>query len=211
MAAPETPSKRTFLIRRLVALAVVVGLIWAVVAGVTAVVGWVGGLFGGSKPAVTASAGTSAGNDSANAASAKYTTCMPKGIDLMAVVGDGSKPQSSFAAATSPKFWFVVTNTSDKPCYYNVGTKAQVYKVTSGSETIWSNADCKAAVSNYRMLLQPGVSTTSPAITWDRVHSSATGCDRASGQGIATGGGASYHLQVTLNGVASNDVQFILN
>jgi hypothetical protein len=210
MAAPQGPSPRTYLVRRIVALVIVVGLIALIVAGVSAVANWVGGLFGTPKPGVTVSAGADAAKANP-AASGTYTTCMPKGIGLMAVVGDGAKPQSIFAAATSPKFWFVITNTSQKPCYFNVGTAAQVYKVTSGSETIWTNSQCKSAVSNYRMLLQPGVATTASPITWDRVHSSATGCDRASGQSAAIGGGASYHLQVNLNGVASNDVQFILN
>lgn len=211
MAAPQQPSKRTFLIRRLIVLAIAAGLIWAIIAGISAVANWVGGLFGGAKPAATASAGANNTGSATKTGTATYTTCMPKGISLMAVVDDGSKPQSTFAAGTSPKFWFVITNTSQKPCYFNVGTSAQNYKVTSGSETIWTNTQCKSAVSNYRMLLQPGNATTSPVLTWDRVHSSSTGCDKASGQSAATGGGASYHLRVAVNGVSSNDVQFILN
>ena len=209
--ARQQPTRRTYLIRNLVALAIVVGLIWGIVAGVTAVANWVGGLFGGAKPGVTASAGADAANATTGNAATKFTTCMPKGLDLMAMVGDGAKPQSVFAAGSNPKFWFVITNTSDKACYYNVGTAAQVYKVTSGAETIWTNADCKSAVSNYRMLLQPGVATTSPALTWGRVRSGAAGCDAAAGMGAVTGGGASYHLKVAVNGFTSNDVQFILN
>lgn len=211
MAAPERPSQRTFLIRRLIVLALAAVLIWAIVAGVSAVAHWVGGLFGGAKPGVAASAGADSAVAKTTTGALQYTTCMPKGIDLLAVVGDGSKPQSTFAAASNPKFWFVITNTSQKPCYFNVGTAVQNYKVTSGSETIWTNTQCKSAVSNYRMLLQPGNATTSPALTWDRVHSSTTGCDRASGQSAVAGGGASYHLQVAVNGLSSNDVQFILN
>lgn len=210
--ARQEPTKVTYLIRNLVALAIVAGLIWGIVAGVMAVAGWVNGLFGGAKPGVVATAGSDSANASTKgSANTKYTTCMPKGLDLMAMVGDGVKPVSVFAAASNPKFWFVITNTSDKACYYNVGTAAQVLKVTSGAETIWTNTDCKSAVSNYRMLLQPGVATTAPPITWGRVRSSSTGCDAASGQSTVTGGGASYHLQVTVNGFASNDVQFILN
>ena len=203
MAAPRRnqPTPRTFLIRRIVALVVVALLIWAIWAGVAAVVGFVSGLFGGNaKPAATASA--------ASGGQIKATTCMPKGINVMAVVGDGKQPVNSFASGVSPQFWFTVTNTSEKACYFNVGTKAQHFTVTSGSETIWSNMQCLSPKANYRMLLEPGAPQTAAPITWERVRSSSTGCDRASKQaGTAAG---FYHLQVDLNGVKSNDVQFEL-
>ena len=204
MAAPRNtrPSPRTFLIRRLVALALVILLIWAVWAGVAAVVGFVGNLFGGNaKPAASASAST-------GAAAGKATTCLPKGINVMAVVGDGQKPVSSFASGVSPHFWFTITNTSEKACYFNVGSKAQNFTVTSGSETIWTNTQCLTAKSNYRLLLAPGAPQTAPAIAWERVRSSSTGCDKSTKQaGTAAG---FYHLQVNVNGVKSNDVQFEL-
>jgi hypothetical protein len=202
MAAPRNtrPSPRTFLIRRLVALALVILLIWAVWAGVSAVVGFVGNLFGGNaKPAATATATT-------GATAGKATTCLPKGINVMAVVGDGQKPVSSFASGVSPHFWFTITNTSDKPCYFNVGTKAQHLVVTSGSETIWDNSQCLIARNNYRLLLEPGAPQTAPAVAWERVRSSSTGCDAATKQAAAAAG--FYHLQIDVNGVKSNDVQF---
>ena len=203
--ANQVPSKRTYLIRRLIVLAALIAIIWAVVALIGAALGAIGGMF--AKPNAT---NTSASNTSANG-SQNYTTCMPKGLALLAVVGDGSKPQGSFAAGVNPKLWFTITNTSDKPCYLNVGTAVQNFTVTSGAEKIWSNSDCKSTTSNFRMLLSAGKSTPSTPIAWERVRSSSTGCDLASGQAKAIGGGASYHLQVKLGSLASNDVQFILN
>mgnify|MGYP000036993230 CR=1 FL=1 len=199
---PNQPSARTFLIRRIVVLAallLVIGLLWA---GVSAVVGWVGGLFGGAKPAATASVSQTPGVPG---------PCRSADISVLAVVGDGSKPQSVFASGTNPKLWFTITNTSSVACNFALGTDVQDYKITSGAETIWDNANCLGSTSPYTALLQPGVATPAPTITWERVHSSSTGCDQATKQGAATGGGASYHLVVTVNGVKSNDVQFILN
>ena len=207
MSVPQNrrPSQRTFWIRRIVVLALLVGIVWGLIALIGGAVNAVGSWFGGSKPAASVSAGTQAGG------SVKYTTCMPAGLSLQAVVGDGSSPSSTFASGANPKFWFTLTNTSTKPCYFNVGTAAQVFKVTSGSEVIWSNSDCKSPTTNLRMLLDPGVANNANPISWERVHSSSSGCDAASGQSKAVGGGASYHLRIVLNGITSNDVQFILN
>jgi hypothetical protein len=212
MSVPSnrTPSQRTFWIRRIIVLAILVGLVWGLIALVGGLVHTVGGWFGGSKPAATSAAGSQSGNTQAEAGT-KYTTCMPAGLSLQAIVGDGSSPTSTFATGANPRFWFTLTNTSSKPCYFNVGTAAQVFKVTSGSELIWTNSDCKSETSNQRLLLQPGVANNSNPITWERVRSSSTGCDLASGQSKAVGGGASYHLQIVISGLASNDVQFVLN
>lgn len=199
--APQQPSPRTFLVRRLIALALVGLVLWGLVALIVGIVATVSGWFGGD----------SKGTSNASQNPGTYTTCAPASINLLAVVGDGTKPQTVFPKTQSPKFWFVITNTSDRPCYFNVGSRAQRFVVTSGSETIWTNSQCLGATSNYRMLLQPGVATTSTPISWGRVRSSASGCDAASGQASAAGGGASYHLKVTLTTVESNDVQFILN
>jgi hypothetical protein len=218
--ANQAPTPRTYLIRRLVLLAVVIGIIWGIVAVIGAAVGAIQGAFAKPSPSSSQSqpsngagangTGSKSGSGAGANSGENYTTCMPDGLSLLAVVGDGSKPQSSFAAGSNPKLWFTLTNTSGKPCYFNVGTAAQQFSVTSGSEKIWSTSDCKAAKSNYRMLLQPGAANASTPITWARVRSSSTGCDAASGQSAAIGGGASYHLTVKLGPVTSNDVQFIL-
>jgi hypothetical protein len=164
------------MIRRIIALVVVIALVALIWSGISAVVGFVGGLFGGNaKPAASASASSS------NSA----------GIQNCSVAN-------------------TVTNTSSSACYFDVGTKAQNYKITSGSEVIWDNAQCdRTADTAFPMLLQPGVVNASPASVWERVHSSASGC--GAGQAAAVGGGAYYHFQVTVNGVKSNDLQFQLN
>lgn len=200
---PRPPSKAQFWARRIIALIVVGLVLWLVIWVVTAVFGFVGGLFGGKAANPTSSQATHA------AANGKPTTCLPAGIDVQTVVGDGTKPLSVFAAGVNPKHWFTITNTSSKDCYFNVGSIAQHVVITSGAETIWDSANCKDQGSNLRLLLAAGVPVNSSPATWLRVHSSATGCDAT--QSPATGGGASYHIRYTVNGVKGNDVQFILN
>lgn len=101
-------------------------------------------------------------------------------------------------------------NTSSKPCYFNLGSKVQFFKITSGSEVIWTSQDCDRSQDiNARILLQPGVLQSSPVGEWYKVRSSATGCG-ADQKPVVTGG-ASYHIVAIVNGVTSNDVQFVLN
>jgi hypothetical protein len=200
---PKPPSKAQFWARRIVALIVVGLVVWLVVVVISAVLGFFGGLFGGK------SSSPSSSQASTSAASGKPTTCLPAGIQVQTVIGDGSQPLSAFAAGVNPKHWFTITNTSSKDCYFNVGAIAQHVVITSGAETIWDSANCKDQGKNMRILLKAGVALNSSPATWPRVHSSATGCDAT--QAPATGGGASYHIQYTVNGVKGNDVQFILN
>lgn len=135
---------------------------------------------------------------------------MPEGIALQVFVGDGSSPKSSFAADQNPRLWFNITNTSQKPCYFNVGSKVQFFKITSGSETIWTSADCdRSSDTNSRIILEPGILKMSPVGEWYKVRSSQTGCG-ADQKPVVTGG-ASYHITVSVNDVQSNDVQFVLN
>jgi hypothetical protein len=200
---PKPPSKAQFWARRIIALIVVGLVVWLVVVVISAVLGFFGGLFGSKTTHPTSS------QTSHSAATGKPTTCLPAGIQVQTVIGDGSQPLSAFAAGVNPKHWFTITNTSSKDCYFNVGAIAQHVVITSGSETIWDSANCKDQGKNLRILLKAGVALNSSPATWPRVHSSATGCDAT--QAPATGGGASYHIQYTVNGVKGNDVQFILN
>lgn len=197
---PKPPSKAQFWARRIIALIVVGLVLWLVIWVITAIFGFFGSIFGGKAPTSQATQTSAAG---------KPTTCLPAGITVQTIVGDGSKPMNSFASGVNPKHWFTITNTSAKDCYFNVGAIAQHVVITSGAETIWDSANCKDQGSNLRMLLTAGSTVNSTPATWPRVHSSASGCDAS--QGPATGGGASYHIRYTVNGVQGNDVQFILN
>ena len=199
-------SATTYRNRRIIALAVLailVVIVWNVVAGI---VGFVSGIFnpGQAKPAATASAPATPG---------VLADCAPGTVAIQANVGIDSAPQSVFAAKVKPSFWFTVTNTGSVACNFNAGSKVSFFTVTSGKEVIWDNKDCKTRATSdtdYILALQPGAPIAATPSVWDRVSSSSKGCDATTEKAVA-GGGASYHLVATVNGVKSPDVQFILN
>ena len=197
---PELAKK--FRRRRITVLVIAALLIWGIWAGVSAVVGAISTAIGSGQ--VNSTSGP------VNADGKTPTTCLQNGIEVTVFIGDGKSPKSSFSASETPQLWFNIVNTSGKDCYFNVGSKVQTYKITSGSETIWTSANCDRSQDiNFRKLLAPGAVNSSPIGSWEKVRSSSTGC--GAGQQTVVAGGASYHLTVTVNGVTSNDVQFILN
>ena len=84
----------------------------------------------------------------------------------------------------------------DPPCTIEAGTDVQEFTITSGDEVIWSSTDCQVDPQPRVQLLNPGVPVSSAAIPWDRTRSSTDTCDLPRDQ--VTGGGASYHLEVTV-------------
>ena len=199
-------SATTYRNRRIIALAVLailVVIVWNVVAGI---VGFVSGVFNPSHAQPTATA-------SAPATPGALADCAPGTVTIQANVGIDSTPQSVFAAKVKPSFWFTVTNTGSVACNFNAGSKVSFFTVTSGKEVIWDNKDCKTRATSdtdYILALQPGAPIASAPSVWDRVSSSSKGCDATTEKAVAAGG-ASYHLVATVNGVKSPDVQFILN
>ena len=200
------PTSTTYRNRRIVALvvlAVVVTIVWNIVAGI---VGFFSGIFNGgdAKPAATSSAPATPG---------VLADCAPGTVTVQANVGIDSTPQSVFAAKVKPSFWFTLTNTGSVACNFNAGSKVSFFTVTSGKEVIWDNKDCKTRATSdtdFILALQPGAPIAATPSVWDRVSSSSKGCDATTEKTVA-GGGASYHLVATVNGVKSPDVQFILN
>jgi len=187
----------------LVVLAVVITIVWNIVAGI---VGFFSGIFNGgeAKPAATSSAPASPG---------AIAECAPGVVLVQANVGVDTTPQSVFAAKVKPSFWFTLTNTGSVACNFNAGTKVSFFTVTSGKEVIWDNKDCKTRATSdvdYLLALEPATPVAASPSTWERVYSSSNGCDATTEKAVA-GGGASYHLVATVNGIKSPDVQFILN
>lgn len=175
----------------------VIALLWWMISGV---VGFVGGIFSPAT-APTASAPTVVAG----------APCAAGTVTVIAGIGDQAQNSSaSFAKGENPFVWFSVTNNGTVACTFDAGTSVSFYTITSGSETIWDSHDCdRSADASAIITLQPGETQKSGASTWLRVYSSSTGC--STGQKPTAGGGASYHLQATVNGVMSNDVQFVLN
>ena len=109
-----------------------------------------------------------------------------------------------------PQLWLTVENIGFVECSLEVGTNVQEYRITSGSDRIWSSKDCQRGGVPLTITLPPGESRSTEAIPWDRTRSSETTCDDA--RPIMPGGGASYHLRVFLGDLQSEETrQFILN
>ena len=192
------PSPRELLIRRLVFLAVVIALIWGIIATVMAFFGWVGSLFNGDKPP-TVVAGE---------------TCQSQQIEIKAYVGTvDAQEQLAFNPGDKPYFWFSVTNTGTVECKFNLGSDVTFYKVTSGTDNIWDSKDCNSPrFSSEPMLLKPNETLSSPAGPWDRVRSDSSGCAEKDGLPVVAAVGASYVLEAEVNGILStNKTQFVLN
>jgi hypothetical protein len=108
---------------------------------------------------------------------------------------------ASYAPTTQPKLSMSITNSGAKACTLDVGTKAQVYIITSGAET--------DPVSDVRTL-EPGKSLTTTPFPWDRTRSSKSTCT-ATNKPPVIANGASYHLQVKVGGITSSgSKQFVL-
>jgi hypothetical protein len=199
-------SPTTYRNRRIVALAVlavVVVIIWNVVAGI---VGFVSGVFhpASATPTPTATASATPG---------AVTACAPGSVVVQAVVGNGTAPQATFAAKEKPYLSYILTNMGSVDCTFNASVDVTFMKITSGSELIWNNGDClsrKTASTPITILLKPGVPNPSTPDYWERVYSSSTGCNAKTEKPVIAGG-ASYKLTVTVNNVVSAPVQFILN
>jgi len=117
----------------------------------------------------------------------------------------------TYAAGVAPQLSWTVSNVGGAPCIIDVGTAQQTFTITSGSDEIWRSTDCQSDGTEFLLTLEPGATPTSSAsIPWDRTRSSPDTCD--SERAPVAAGGASYHLEVTIGGIASTDTrQFILN
>jgi hypothetical protein len=141
--------------------------------------------------------------------------CAPGAIEVTPLVTDKTltTPRAGFGSTEMPYFGFSLKNVGAVDCSFNVGSAQQFLTVTSGSEVYWSSKDCdRTATLDKNMVIKAGESLTSQPTSWDRVRSSSTGCNAASGQSAVPAGGATFHLGVSVADVLSDKTQgaFIL-
>lgn len=201
---PNRPDPSVFRRRRIIALAllaVVIVIIWA---AVSAIANWLGATFGGDgTPAPVATDGS---------AIVASNACAPADLSVVGIVANAAgSSQSAFATNINPYFGYQITNNSAADCTFDVGALNTFYKVTSGTETIWTSEQCdRTTLTSLPMVLKAGQMSASPLSEWFSVYSSVKGC--GSEQNKVKADGASYHLDVTVSGVsAKGTVQFLLN
>lgn len=109
----------------------------------------------------------------------------------------------TYAADALPKLSITLTNKSDHDCTLNVGSNMQRFTITSGKDVWWRSTDCQTDPSGQIATLTAGstVSTKTPVV-WDRTRSAVNTCDQQN-RARAPGGGASYHVEVSIGGFAS--------
>jgi hypothetical protein len=203
---PRTLSPAVYRRRRIGAtlvLAVLVGLIWA---GVNAVGSWLGA---SSTPEPTP---LPEGLNESSVEVEAGQPCPPGTVSVMAQVGDSAGAlMNRFGADESPNIWFTLTNTNPVDCTFNAGNKVQYFTIKSGGQQIWTSRQCdREGLTDSELVLKAGQTISGQVSAWEKVVSSPTGC--GSDQELVTTNGASYHLEVEVNGeLSNNDQQFVLD
>jgi hypothetical protein len=189
----------------LIALAIVVSLIWG---GVNAV-----GLWMGAAPApVVEETPLPEGMNESSVVVETGQPCPPGTVTVRAQVGDAASVLlNRFSADQVPHLWFTLTNTNSVDCKFNAGASVQYFTIKSGDQQIWTSRQCdREGLTDSEINLVAGQTISSPVSAWDKVFSSPTGC--GADQELVTTNGASYHLEVEVNGeLSNNDQQFVLD
>jgi len=161
---------------------------------------------GSGSPTPHSSASNSASHAPSGGATSgsSSTPCDPAVITLTPVTD-----AASYAAGVQPQLSMTITNSGASACTFDVGTDAQVYLITSGSDQIWNSKDCQTAPAANKQVLQPGKALSTTPFPWDRTRSSTTTC--TGNRPEVTAGGASYHLAVQVGAAKSTGTkQFVL-
>ena len=141
---------------------------------------------------------------SAASSGSSSAACDPSVITLTPITD-----AASYAAGVQPQLSMSITNSGASACTFDVGTDAQVYLITSGSDQIWSSKDCQTAPAANKQVLEPGKTLSTTPFAWDRTRSSTTTC--TGNRPEVTAGGASYHLAVQVGAAKSTGTkQFVL-
>jgi zona occludens toxin (predicted ATPase) len=130
--------------------------------------------------------------------------CVPANVDVEAITD-----ASSYRSGAQPLLSLSLTNTGSVMCTIDAGTATMVFTVSSGKEQYWTSTDCQSNPVHTVIKLEARQTLTSTPIPWDRSRSSKSTCDAS--RAAVPAGGASYHLAVSVDGIASKtSKQFLL-
>ncbi|MFO7252491.1 MAG: hypothetical protein DIU60_017240 [Actinomycetes bacterium] len=86
--------------------------------------------------------------------------------------------QEVYPPGVRPRFVVMLVNTGDEPCVLDVGPRALDLRITSGSDRVWSSADCVGGDGATKLhRLERGVPFVR-SISWNR-HRSGKDCSAA--------------------------------
>ena len=181
---------RVYWTRRLVLLAVVVVVILVVAKACS----------GGGTKSAAPSPGTRGSPDVTTSPSPRgVPDCLRRDLTVTA-----DTSESTYPAGTSPRLSAVVRNVSDHACRFRTSPGDRVWTIVSGSDQVWSSADCTRKGAIARSRLRAG-KTIAYALVWNR-HRSAKSCPTDTPEAPR----GTYQLQVTIYGVAADTVVFHL-
>jgi hypothetical protein len=190
--AGRKPSPAVYRRRRLfagVALLLVLGLIAGGVATVTSLLGGAERVSaqdssqGSPTPGSTAQPGATP-SASPSATPSASPTCEHKLVTVKAATN-----KTSYGADEKPLLSLTVTNGGKLPCKVNIGTSQMDFLVTSGSDRVFSSADCQAASTDLVKTIAPGKSETAN-FPWQRSRS-VQGCEKVPDGSVA---GSGYYV-----------------
>ena len=111
----------------------------------------------------------------------------------------------SYPAPGQPVLSVAITNVGTASCTLDAADAAREIVITSGSDRIWSSADCPAEAAPTPLLLDPGA-RWAVDVTWPRARS-AEGC----ALGLAEPRPGTYTAAVSWLGATSDPVVFDLS
>ena len=187
--AVRKPSPAVYRRRRLfagVALLLVLGLM---AGGVTTLTSLLGGARQVSSARDSPTQGAGAAQSATPSASPSATPSASPTCDQKLVTVKAATNKTSYAADEKPVLSLTVTNGGKLPCKVNIGTSQMDFLVTSGSDRVFSSADCQAASTDLVKTLAPGKSETAN-FPWPR-NRSVQGCEKLPDGAVA---GSGYYV-----------------
>jgi hypothetical protein len=116
--------------------------------------------------------------------------------------------KEDYAQGERPQLSLKITNTGEAPCLLKAGTDVQEYRITSGSDLIWSSVHCQKETQPAERVLKKDESVSTTPFEWSRERSDPNTCDGE--RAAAVGGGATYVLQVFVGDLQSEANRFVL-
>ncbi|PFG34179.1 hypothetical protein ATL42_2084 [Sanguibacter antarcticus] len=168
-------------------LVLLAGVIVALVVGVRALGGWVGGMVESDDTVEV---------DPTPEATGTYVPVDCTSADVQLTL---TPDATSYALGGTASFEVSITHTGENPCTIDAGLATREIVITSGSDRIWSSADCDTAGSRM-LLLAPGNQDVE-TVTWGTGRS-APGCTAD----LPAPGAGTYQAVVSAPGLESTTV-----
>jgi hypothetical protein len=153
---------------------------------------------GSASPRATPGSASSSGPASGQSGTTATPGPCPHGAVVLSLIN----AQPTYGPGELPQFTVDVVGTGRQTCSFNVGASRIALIIRSGSQRVWSSADCVQGAGDLVTDLQRGVPTLLP-ISWNR-QPSAPGC-RAQSAPVPAG---TYTATAADGWLQSNSVTF---